>query len=124
MNATVLLILVAGLLPILCAGLAKWGASGYDNQQPRAWLAKQDGFRARADAAQQNSFEAFPFFALAVVLADVYEAAPEDIEFWGWAFIVLRLIYIFCYVTDRAAWRSVVWILGLAVVIRLYALVL
>jgi hypothetical protein len=41
----------------VCAGIAKWGDKSYDNQQPREWLAHQDGYRARADAAQQNSFE-------------------------------------------------------------------
>lgn len=36
---------------------------------PRAWLAEQEGFRARANAAQQNLFEVFPFFAVGVILA-------------------------------------------------------
>ena len=50
-------ILVASLLPIVCAGIAKWGAigkprrdGGYDNDDPRAWLAGQSQWRARANA--------------------------------------------------------------------------
>lgn len=69
-------VLVAALLPIVCAGIAKWGtfskpphAGGYDNGNPRAWLARQTDWRARANAAQANSFEALPFFIGAVVIA-------------------------------------------------------
>ena len=55
-------LLVAGLMPMVCAGIAKAGAKGYDNHNPRAWLAKQEGYRARANAAQANCLEAFPYF--------------------------------------------------------------
>ncbi len=122
MNDIVFIILIAGLLPIVCAGIAKWGARGFDNHHPRSWLAQQDGFRARADAAQQNSFEAFPLFASGVILAALFDAEPDEIAFWGWTYLVSRLVFIYCYVTDRATIRSVVWILGLAVVVRIYAL--
>ena len=62
-------ILFAAILPIVCAGIAKYGMfnihpkqGGYDNNNPRAWLAKQSDWRARANAAQANTFEALPFF--------------------------------------------------------------
>jgi len=48
MSQEVLLVLIAGLLPVVCAGIAKWGARTYDNHNPRAWMAQQDGYRARA----------------------------------------------------------------------------
>ncbi len=54
-------VLAAGIMPVVCAGIAKSGFKGYDNSDPRAWLARQTGFRARANAAQANCFEAFPF---------------------------------------------------------------
>jgi uncharacterized MAPEG superfamily protein len=122
MNDVVLTVLIAGLLPIVCAGIAKWGAKGYDNQQPREWLAQQEGHRARANAAQQNSFEAFPLFAAGVALAWLSEVELEDIAQCGWFFIAMRLAYIYCYVTNQATWRSVSWALGLAAVLRLYVL--
>jgi uncharacterized MAPEG superfamily protein len=41
-------VLLAALLPIACAGIAKWGMftqppkqGGFDNANPRAWLAAQ-----------------------------------------------------------------------------------
>lgn len=124
LNDAILTVLIAGLLPIVCAGIAKWGDKSYDNQQPREWLAHQDGYRARADAAQQNSFEAFPFFAAGVVLALLSEVEVEDVTECGWFFIVMRVAYIYCYVTDRATLRSIFWSLGLAAVLRLYVLAL
>ena len=64
------------VLPIVCAGIAKYGMfskshrdGGYDNNNPRAWLAKQTDWRARANAAQTNTFEALPFFFAAVIIA-------------------------------------------------------
>jgi len=122
MNKVALIVLVAGLMPVVCAGVAKWGDKGYDNHQPRSWMARQEGYRARADAAQLNSFEAFPFFAAGMVLALLSEVNQETVEQWGWFFIAMRVAYIYCYVTDRATLRSIVWMLGYAAVIRLYLL--
>lgn len=122
MDPAVLTVLIAGFLPIVCAGIAKWGARTYDNHDPRAWLAAQQGWRARANAAQQNSFEAFPLFAAGVVLALVQEVDPTDIAECGWFFVAMRIAYIYCYVVDRATPRSVVWALGYAAVVRLYVL--
>lgn len=122
MNQAIVAVLVAGLLPVICAGIAKWGAKNYDNHDPRAWMAKLEGRRARADAAQQNSFEAFPFFAVAVSLALHSGASASLVSIWAWAFVVLRVLYIYCYVSDRASMRSIAWTLGMAVVIRIYLL--
>lgn len=60
-------VILAILLPIIAAGIAKFGpteiavSDPYDNNQPRQWLAKQTGLRARANAAQANIFESLPF---------------------------------------------------------------
>ena len=115
-------VLVAALLPILCAGIAKSGMfgkpsaqGGYDNHDPRAWLAQQRDWRARANAAQANSFEAMPFFIGAVIIAHQLGAGqtPLDILALGWIF--LRLLYILLYVADQAMLRSGVWTLALLV---------
>ena len=122
MNPAVLPVVIAGLLPVVCAGIAKWGAQNYDNHGPRAWMTKLEGRRARADAAQQNSFEAFPFFSIAVVLALYSQVDAFIVAQWAWIFVGLRVFYIYCYVTDRATLRSMTWILGLAAVVRIYVL--
>lgn len=113
-------VLVASLLPIVCAGLAKWGMfgtpkrqGGYDNNHPRAWLAKQTDWRARANAAQANSFEALPFFIGAVIIAHQLGASQLRLDVLAFLYIVLRLLYIMMYVADLAMLRSVLWTLAL-----------
>jgi uncharacterized MAPEG superfamily protein len=115
-------VLVASLLPIVCAGLAKWGMfatprrlGGYDNHHPRQWLAKQTDWRARANAAQANSFEALPLFIGAVIIAHQLGASQLRLDVLAFLFIVLRLLYIMMYVADLAKLRSVVWTLALVV---------
>ena len=111
-------ILVAALLPILCAGLAKAGnKDGFDNHNPRAWLQKQTGWHARANAAQANTFEALPFFMAAVVIAHQLQAGQGVLDLLAMAFIALRLLYIALYVADMATLRSVVW--GLALLVNI-----
>ena len=87
-------ILVAALLPILCAGLSKAGSfgksrhqGGYDNHNPRAWLQQQKGWRARANAAQANTHEALPFFMVAVVIAHQLQAPQGWLDLLAAAFI-------------------------------------
>ncbi len=115
-------VLVAALLPIVCAGIAKWGAfgkpardGGFDNDNPRAWLAQQTAWRGRANAAQSNSFEALPFFIGAVLMAHQLGATQVWVDALSLAYIALRLVFILLYVTGRANLRSVVWVLALAV---------
>lgn len=122
-------VLVAALLPIVCAGIAKSGAfgkprrdGGYDNSNPRAWLAEQAGWRARANAAQANSFEALPFFIGAVVIAQQLSAPQGRIDALALAFLGLRLAYIGSYVGGWASARSLLWVLALAVNIAILLL--
>lgn len=115
-------ILVAALLPIVCAGIAKSGMmnkprreGGYDNHDPRAWLARQSDWRARANAAQANSFEALPFFFAAVLAAHQLQAVQLSLDLLALAFVLLRVAYIYLYLTDRAGLRSLAWTLGFLV---------
>lgn len=113
-------VLVAALLPIVCAGIAKWGTfgksrrdGGYDNHDPRAWLARQSDWRARANGAQANSFEALPFFIGAVIIAHQAGAMQLRLDVLAFVWVVLRLTYILLYVADLASARSLVWTLAL-----------
>ena len=109
-------VLIAVLLPYACAYLAKargFGKrrteGGYDNADPRGWLARQDGFSARANAAQANSFEALPFFIGAVIIAHQLGAAQTRLDILAVLFVTLRIIYIAMYVAGLATVRSVIW---------------
>ena len=116
-------VLVATLLPMFCALLAKAGAMPRGgNRDPRAWLAAQSGWRARANAAQANGFEGLPFFIGAVIIAHQLGAPQARLDQLACAFIVLRLAYIALYVGDKAMARSLVWGLGLAVNIAILLL--
>ena len=86
---------------------------GYDNQDPRAWLARQTDWRARANAAQANSFEALPFFIGAVIIAHQLGAHQARLDILAFLFVVLRLLYIMMYVSGMANVRSAVWALAL-----------
>ncbi len=114
-------VLVAALLPIACAGLAKSGRfkvprreGGYDNVNPREWLARQTDWRARANGAQSNSFEALPFFIGAVIIAHQLGAHQAQLDILAFLFIVLRMLYIMMYVAGMGTARSAVWCLGFA----------
>jgi uncharacterized MAPEG superfamily protein len=113
-------VLFMGLLPYVATGIAKKGFEGYDNGMPRQWLSKQIGFRARANAAQQNYLEAFPFFAVAVILAALGGIDGDTLESLSWLYIAARVAYVACYLTDKAMWRSVAWVVGHGLVIYLY----
>ena len=112
-------ILVAALLPIVYAGIAKYGLmrtapakGGYDNNDPRAWLARQTDWRARANAAQANTFEAIPFFFAAVIIAHQLQASQARLDILAALFVALRIVYIALYVGNKANARSIVWALA------------
>lgn len=113
-------ILAASLLPIVAAGIAKAGASDYDNALPREWLAAQSGRRARANAAQQNSYEGLPLFVAAVLVASFTQGRQPVIDQLAVVYVAARIGYIICYVADRPTLRSVVWTLGLGACIALF----
>lgn len=85
-------ILFMGLFPYVAAGIAKKGFEGYDNSMPRQWLAKQTGFRARANAAQANLFESLPFFFAAVIIAHIANAPQVRIDLLAIGFVVARMV--------------------------------
>jgi uncharacterized MAPEG superfamily protein len=109
-------VLVMALMPVVCAGIAKSGMmgtprreGGYDNDNPRNWLSLQTDWRARANNAQANTFEALPFFFAAVIIAHQLQAPQWRIDLLALAFVVLRIAYVAAYVKNKANLRSVVW---------------
>jgi uncharacterized MAPEG superfamily protein len=115
-------VLIAALLPIACAWLAKSHGlgkprkqGGFDNQDPRGWLARQTDWHARANAAQANSFEALPFFIGAVIIAHQLGAPQTTLDILAVVFITLRVIYVAMYVAGLPTVRSAIWALALVV---------
>ena len=125
-NGIVYLILIACLLPYLFAVIAKMagGFKSEDNQNPRSFLANTTGLAARANAAQQNSFESLPLFIAAILLAE-YMVIPQFIIMtFGIAYLVFRLLYGLCYLANWATLRSIIWLLSLLCPICLLLLVI
>ena len=109
------LLFVAFFLPFVAAGIAKAGRRDYDNSDPRAWELTLDGRRRRAVAAMNNTFEALPFFAAAVIVAHQLGAAQGRLDALAAVWLALRVVYLWLYVGDRASARSLVWMAALAV---------
>lgn len=118
----VILVAVACLLPYVWTIIAKTSA-GFrpsDNQNPRAFLAKTTGLSARANAAQENSFEGLPFFVAGVLLA-MYCFVPQVIiNALAFLYVLLRLAYGGAYLANLASLRSVLWFLSMACVAMLF----
>lgn len=114
-------VLVAGILPVLTVGLAKYGGP-IDNNHPRDQAETYQGYRRRAYAAHQNGYEAFPLFAVAVLVAESQGGAGELLDGLAIAFVLARLAYIACYVLDAAVLRSIAWSVGFLASIVIFCL--
>ena len=125
-DGIIYLILIACLMPYVFTMIAKI-AAGFkvqDNQNPREFLAKSTGLAARANAAQQNSFESLPLFIAAILMAE-YMVIPQGITMMlGIAYLVLRVIYGMCYLANLSTLRSIIWFLSMACPILLLAIVI
>ena len=120
-------VLVSSVLPVVCAGIAKskgFGKprreGGFDNRNPRQWLANLDGWQSRANAAQQNSFEALPIFIAGVLIAERLQASQVRIDDLAMLFVAARLGYIGAYLANRATVRSALWVVGFAASVALF----
>lgn len=113
-------ILIAAALPYVWIVIAKSSAPGYNNKDPRGWIAKQDNYRVRnAHAAHLNAFEAFAPFAAAVLMAQLTGVSPERISILAIAFIVFRVLHGVFYIASAPLARSLVWFGGLGCVVAL-----
>lgn len=125
-DGIVYLILIACLMPYAFTMIAKIAAGfkAQDNQNPREFLEKSTGLAARANAAQQNSFESLPLFIAAILMAE-YMVIPQGITMMlGIAYLVLRVVYGICYLANLSTLRSIIWFLSMACPILLLVIVI
>ena len=114
-------ILITALLPYLWVVIAKSGAPGYNNRNPRAWMAKQEGHYKvqRANAAHLNGFEAFPAFVAGVLMAQLAGVDPARITPLAITFVVARVLHGAFYLGDAPRLRSLSWLVGMLCVLAL-----
>ena len=119
MKTALICVLIAGLMPYLWTSVAKLLGPRYDNRNVREWQSRLSGAAQRAHAAHLNSFEAFPFFAAAVLAAMVAQADMRRVAMLSIAFVGARVVYGLVYLWDVAVVRSLVWFVGLGCVVAI-----
>ncbi|WP_017938585.1 MAPEG family protein [Zestomonas thermotolerans] len=117
-------VLIVFLLPYACISVAKFSGGDYGaqaNRAPREFLARLQGWRQRAHHAQLNGFEIAPLFAAAVIIAHLCGGASQAlIDALAAAFVISRVLYCLCYIADWATLRSLVWFVGLGLILALF----
>lgn len=106
-------------MPFVWTILAK-SKKGYDNQAPRQYLANLAGWRARAFAAHQNSWEALALFTAALVVAWHNGANPVRVDQLAMAFVATRVVYGLFYLLNWASLRSLTWFAGIICIVWLF----
>ena len=109
------------MLTLLTIAPIKWiGFRDFDNAKPRDPAFYADPLRARALGAHQNGIEAFPFFAIAVLLAE-FRAGPQRlIDELAILFLIVRIAYVLTYLGDRPTLRSILWSIGFAINLAIF----
>ena len=110
MTVAIWCVLVAALLPYVPFALV---SRQVDQRAPRIAALQLEGLAACAHGAHLNAFEAFPFFAAAVIVSQVVEGASATVAWLAIAFVVARIGHIGFYLADRPSLRSACFTLGL-----------
>lgn len=115
---------VASLLPLAMAMLTKvfGGFRLADNSHPRDFLQHTTGMAARANAAQQNSYETLPVFLAAVLVAMLFFVPQLIVNTLAWLYVLIRIGFCAAYITNLATFRSILWVLSLACCLMLFYL--
>ena len=104
------------LLYLLTIAPVKWiGFRRFDNSKPRDPTFFEDPIAARALGAHQNGIEAFPFFAIAVLLAEFRGGPQRYVNELAVLFVIVRIAYVFTYLGNRPTLRSILWNIGFAI---------
>jgi uncharacterized MAPEG superfamily protein len=109
------------MLYLLTIASIKWiGFRRFDNAKPRDPAFYENPIAARVLGAHQNGLEAFPFFAVAVLLAE-FRAGPQRlIDDLAVLFLIVRVAYVFTYLGNRPTLRSILWSIGFAINLAIF----
>jgi uncharacterized MAPEG superfamily protein len=109
-------VFAALLLYLLTIAPIKWlGFRRFDNSRPRDPAFYEDPIAARALGAHQNGIEAFPFFAIAVLLAEFRGGPQRYVNELAVLFVIVRLAYVLTYLGNRPTLRSILWSIGFVI---------
>jgi uncharacterized MAPEG superfamily protein len=118
MRFTIAMLLVSALLPFVFllltavpskVTLARWG-QGWDNRNVWSSIERLDGWRRRAHLAQLNAHEAFPPFAVGMLLAQLTGVSLSWVRALSLGFLGFRLLHGGFYVAGQGTLRSSAWV--------------
>lgn len=126
MTTYFLCVLIAFLLSYLPKIPTAWAMykldNRYDNNHPRGQQERLTGFGKRAYSAHMNSFEIFPAFAAAVIIAHITGVNAEILNQLSIGFVASRVLYIALYLVNYSFLRSTVWAVGTGIVVWIFLL--
>jgi uncharacterized MAPEG superfamily protein len=96
------------------------GHREFSNSAPRDPAFYADPLRARVLGAHNNGIETFPFFAAAILLAELKHGAQPVVDGLAVGFLVVRLAYVLAYIGNRPTVRSLLWSLGFALNVLIF----
>jgi uncharacterized MAPEG superfamily protein len=94
----------------------------FDNANPRDPAFYEEPIAARALGAHLNGIETFPFFAVAVLLAEFRTGPQRVIDELAVLFLIVRIAYVFTYLGNRPTLRSILWGIGFTINIAIFFL--
>jgi len=100
---------------VTIAPLKAIGHRAFDNANPRDPTFYKPGIGARALGAHINGIETFPFFAIAVLLAEFRHTPQNWVDGLAVAFVAIRAFFVAAYVGNWPTTRTLLWNLGFAV---------
>src|SRR5580698_8591286 len=111
------------MLYLLSIASIKWiRFRHFDNSRPRDPAFYDDPIAARALGAHQNGIEAFPFFAVAVLLAEFRGGPQRLVNEMAILFLIVRIAYVFTYLGDRPNLRTILWSIGFLINVAIFFL--
>ena len=108
------------LFLLTIAPLKPLGWREFDNARPRDPEFWSTPLRQRALGAHQNGIETFPFFAVAVLLAEFRHVPQGTIDALAIAFVLARIAFVAMYLANYAWTRTAIWNVGFAVNVALF----
>lgn len=129
MHTVVACLLIAAFMPLVCAWIGgyfryKQFNGVVDNKTPRLQANKLEGVGHRAYAAQQNSWEALAVFAAALLALHMSGVVLATVATACIVFVLLRVVYIACYLANQDLLRSSFFIGALSICLYFFYLAL
>ena len=114
-------IVIALILPMIWAGIAKKESKiPINNNAPRDHIRQLQGRAKNAYGVEQNSYESFPPFAIAVIVAHLTGGTQLTIDILAGLYIASRLMYGVFYLQGTGTLRSATFMVGLIATISLF----